>query len=256
MSYRLPPIPHSRLASVAERLAYASVPVALVAVLVTRSGKIDPLHGLSMVTGAVVLAAAAVAVGFVAAIDIWQRGHLGLARVFRALLVAGLLLAYPAWLAGQALRLPVLNDISTDLDDPPVFSTRRATITARDGRVPPDIDRRLRSAQARAYPVIKTIVLDSEPEDAFQVVAKAVKALKWRVVEEVRPDDRRGLGRIEAITETRLMRFADDITIRLRWTGKETRIDVRSVSRVGRHDLGANAARIQNLAQEILNPSD
>lgn len=256
MSYRLPPIPDSRLAPIAQWLAYASVPVCVGAILATRSGKVDPLHGLVALTGGIVLAAAAIAVGFVAGIEIWRRGHRGLGRVFSALLIAVVILAYPAWLAGRALRLPVLNDITTDLDDPPVFSTARATLAARDGRAPPDLDRRRRTAQERAYPAIKTIVLDSEPEEAFQIVAKAVKTLKWRVIEEVHPDDRRGLGRIEAVVETRLMRFSDDITIRLRWTGTETRVDVRSVSRIGRHDLGTNAARIQALAQEILNPSD
>ena len=129
-------------------------------------------------------------------------------------------------------------------------------VAAREGRIPPEIDRRRRSAQERAYPTIRTLVLENEPEEAFQLVAKAIKTLKWRVIEEVRPDDRRGLGRIEAIDESRLMRIRDDITIRFRWVGNETRIDIRSVSRLGRHDFGDNAARILKLVQEINNPAD
>lgn len=256
MGYRLPPIPESKLAPVTQKLAFASVGVVIVAVLAVRSGKVEPLPGVAVVTGGVVLATAAIAVGLVALLEIWRRGSTGLGRTFWSMLVAGFVLAYPAVLASRALRLPVMNDISTNLDDPPVFSSTRAVVAAREGRIPPEIERARRTAQERAYPTLKTIVLENEPEEAFQIVAKAVKTLKWRVIEEVRPDDRRGIGRIEAIEESRLMRFRDDITIRFRWTGSETRIDVRSASRIGRHDLGANAARIQRLVQEVNNPSD
>ncbi len=256
MLYRLPPFAQSRFALLAERLVYAAVAVVLVAILATRSGQVDPLHGVVVLTAGLVLATAAVATTFVAGIEIWRHGDRGLGRVFRVMVIAGVLLAYPAWLAARALRLPVTNDISTDIVDPPVYSSSRAVVAARQGRVPPDIDPRRRLAQTRAYPLVKTVVLENEPEEAFQIVAKAVKTLKWRVIEEIRPDDRRGLGRLEAIEESRLMRFSDDITIRLRWTGTETRIDIRSTSRIGRHDFGTNAARIQRLMQEITNPSD
>jgi uncharacterized protein (DUF1499 family) len=256
MSYRLPGLRESRLAIIAERLAFAAVGVVLVAILATRSGQTSLPIGLGMVTFGVVLAAAAIAVGFVAGIEIWRYGHIGLGRLFRVFLVAGLLLAYPGFLAARAMRLPTLNDISTDIADPPVFSTSPAVLAARGGTSPPDIDRRLREAQVRAYPTVKTMVLESEPEEAFQLVLRAVKALKWRVIEEIRPDDRRGLGQIEAIDETRLLRFRDDITIRFRWTGSETRVDIRSASRIGRHDLGANAARILRLMQQVTNPDE
>jgi uncharacterized protein (DUF1499 family) len=116
------------------------------------------------------------------------------------------------------------------------------------------VDRATRERQRNAYPQVRTIVLDNEPAEAFQLVQRAVRVLKWQVIEESAPDERRGIGRIEAIDETFLMRFRDDITIRLRWTGSQTRIDIRSASRVGRHDFGANARRILRLAEEINNP--
>jgi uncharacterized protein (DUF1499 family) len=256
VSYRLPPLEPSRLAPIADRLAWGAVGVMAVAILTTRSGQVPAQAGIALVTLAVVLAAASVAVALVAGIEIWRHGRLGLGRLFRALIVSALLLAWPAWLAAQALRLPSLTDITTDIADPPVFSTRPATIAARSGIRPPDVESRRRAVQAEAYPAVRTLVLESEPEEAFQLVLKAVRALKWRVIEEVRPDDRRGLGRIEAIDETRLLRLRDDITIRFRWTGSETRVDIRSVSRVGRHDLGANAERILRLIEAVNNPEE
>lgn len=256
MPYRLPDLRESRFAILAERLAFIAPGFVLAAILATRSGQAPPELGLLVLTAGVVVASAALAVGFVAAIEIWRYGHIGLARLFRTILVAAVLLAYPSVLAFRAARLPPLNDISTDIVDPPVFSTNPAVQAAREGRRPPEIDRRLRISQERAYPQIRTLVIEGEAEETFQLVLRAAKLLKWRIIEEVRPDDNRGLGRIEAIDETFFMRFRDDITIRLRSNGGETRIDVRSASRFGRHDLGANAARIRKLFDAISNPPE
>lgn len=256
MPYRLPDLRESRYAVLAERLVFVAPGFVLAAILVTRSGQASPEMGLLILTAGVVIATAALAIAFVAAIEIWRYGHLGMARLFRTVLIAALLLAYPSVLAFRSARLPPLNDISTDIVDPPVFSAGPAVLAAREGRRPPDIDRRLRVSQERAYPQIKTLVLEGESEETFQLVLRAAKSLKWRIVEEVRPDDNRGLGRIEAIDETFFMRFRDDITIRLRSNGGETRIDVRSASRFGRHDLGTNAARIRKLFDAISNPPD
>ena len=45
--------------------------------------------------------------------------------------------------------------------------------------------------------------------------------------------------------------FADDITVRIKPRAQGTRIDVRSASRIGRHDFGANAARIVRFLDEV-----
>lgn len=255
MLFSLPTPPVSLWARWAERLAWLAVPVVLIAVLLVRGRQVRIEAGLLVLVGGVIIAAAALAVALVAALEIWRRGHRGLAPLARGVMVALVVLAWPGLLAIQAVRLPVLNDISTNLDDPPAFSRSQAVLSAREGHVPPTIDRAVRERQRLAYPGLRTVLLDNEPAEAFQIVQKAVKTLKWRVIEEAAPDERRGIGRIEAIDETFLMRFRDDITIRLRWTGSQTRIDIRSASRVGRHDFGANARRIQKLIEEINNPS-
>jgi uncharacterized protein (DUF1499 family) len=254
MLFTTPPRPVSRLARWAERLAWLSLPIILVAVLLVRARMLAVESGLLILLAGVVIAAAAISVATVAALEIWRKGYSGLAALARALLVATLVLAWPGYLAVQALRLPVLNDITTSIEDPPLFSRSQAAFAAREGRTPPVVDRATRERQRSAYPQVRTIVLDNEPAEAFQLVQRAVRVLKWQVIEESAPDERRGIGRIEAIDETFLMRFRDDITIRLRWTGSQTRIDIRSASRVGRHDFGANARRILRLAEEINNP--
>ena len=66
---------------------------------------------------------------------------------------------------------------------------------------------------------------------------------KWRVVDTLAPTPTRN-GTIEAIARTAIMGFRDDVSIRVSPLGPGSRIDVRSASRYGTHDLGSNAARI------------
>ncbi len=61
---------------------------------------------------------------------------------------------------------------------------------------------------------------------------------------------------IEATDTTLWFGFKDDVAIRIRPDGSGSRIDVRSVSRVGRSDLGANARRIRAFLELIEHPHD
>jgi uncharacterized protein (DUF1499 family) len=58
-------------------------------------------------------------------------------------------------------------------------------------------------------------------------------------------------GRIEATDTTRWFGFKDDVVIRVRPDAAGSRVDVRSKSRVGRGDAGANAARIRRFRSEL-----
>jgi uncharacterized protein (DUF1499 family) len=52
-------------------------------------------------------------------------------------------------------------------------------------------------------------------------------------------------GRIEATATTPWFGFRDDIVVRIVPADGGSRVDVRSVSRVGKGDLGVNARRIR-----------
>lgn len=256
MSMRFLPPGSSPFIRWAERLAWLSVPVAIGAVLLTRSGQVLPMTGVLILGAAAVLGTLALAIAGVGAIDIWRTGRTGLAGLFRTGLVTAIVLAFPAYLAIEGGRLPRMNDISTDINDPPVFSRSAKALAARDGYVPPFIDPREREKQRLGYPDIRTLILETEADEAFRTVKEAVETLRWRIIEESAPGGRSGQGRIEAIAETRLMRFQDDVVIRIRPSGAGTRVDIRSASRVGRHDFGANARRIRRLIEEIASPKD
>jgi uncharacterized protein (DUF1499 family) len=68
---------------------------------------------------------------------------------------------------------------------------------------------------------------------------EVARALGWEIVATAPAD-----GRLEATDRTRWFGFRDDVVVRVRPDGSGSRVDVRSVSRVGRSDLGTNARRI------------
>ena len=135
---------------------------------------------------------------------------------------------------------PRINDISTDTNDPPVFAdalplrggARNSATHIRAG---------IAALQHAAYPDIAPADLAMTPAAAFTRALAAARETGWAIVSV---DS--SAGRIEAIATTRLLRFKDDIVIRVRPRDGGSRVDVRSASRIGRGDLGANARRIRD----------
>ena len=74
----------------------------------------------------------------------------------------------------------------------------------------------------------------------------AAVELGWEIV-AAEPDR----GRIEATATTFWFRFKDDVVIRLTPRGYGTYVDVRSKSRIGGGDMGANANRIRRFLQRL-----
>ena len=147
---------------------------------------------------------------------------------------------------------PSIHDITTDPDDPPAFV---ALLSRRSGGwlSPPDYDGPQAAAEQRgAYPDIQPLVLAGPIERVFDAAIAAARAMRWEIVAADR-----NAGRIEAIATTRVMRFKDDVVVRLRQEDERVRVDVRSKSRLGRGDLGTNARRIRrylaSLGRGILN---
>jgi uncharacterized protein (DUF1499 family) len=58
-------------------------------------------------------------------------------------------------------------------------------------------------------------------------------------------DVNQAAGIVEATATTFWFGFKDDVVVRIRETQQGSKLDLRSVSRVGQSDIGANAARIQ-----------
>jgi uncharacterized protein (DUF1499 family) len=243
--------PITRAAVWSLRIGWFALAVTAIGVLLVRLGRVDLAAGFAVLAAGLLLALLALALAIVAFSLVWMEGRRGLSLAVKGFVIAVALLAWPGYLAVKAVVLPQLNDVSTDIDDPPSFSRSRAALAARDGRVPGDVPAETRQRQRTAYPAVVPLYLDLAPEEAYEMVRKAATVLGWQVVDSALPGGRIGIGRLDAIDRTLIMRFPDDITVRLRPRADGTRIDVRSASRYGQHDFGANAARITRFLEEV-----
>jgi uncharacterized protein (DUF1499 family) len=242
--------PVSRTARWSLRVALFALVATAMAAFLVRTERVEPNPGLAALAAGLGVAVMAVGLALVAFVRIWTEGHRGLGLAVRGLLVALLALAYPLFLAGRALTLPALTDVSTDVENPPAFSRSRAAQEAR-GRVPPDPTPETRARQRAAYARIAPLTLDLPSEEAFEVARRAAENRGWTVIEAVKPGGRVGIGRIEAVARSPVLRLPEDVTVRVRPIADGARIDVRSASRIGPHDLGQNADRIRAYYDEV-----
>lgn len=178
----------------------------------------------------------------------------GVLAALAALAIPAAGLGYAMHVRNAAADIPPIHDISTDLLDPPTFS--QAVVTAR-AAVPRanDLDlankrtgdgRAFIDLQREAYADIAPAPTGLDPARAFDIALALAREQDWRIG---RVDAEAGV--IEATAESFWFGFIDDIVVRVRPDGTGARIDMRSVSRVGRSDLGANAARMRPYLAEL-----
>jgi len=243
--------PYSRAAIWSRRLAVFALAVAGMAAALSRAGAVEPAGALAVLGASLVLACLAGLLSATAAVVIWRTGRRGAGIAFVGLLLALALVAYPAYLSWRAISLPTINDVSTDLETPPSFLRSARALEARGGRTPPEASAETREEQRRAYPNIQPILVDMEANEAYQLALEAAKARGWRIVDAIAPSVREGVGHIDASEKSLFLGFVDDIAIRIKPLANQTRIDIRSAARVGRHDFGVNAQRIEKFAAEV-----
>jgi uncharacterized protein (DUF1499 family) len=249
----LAPEPYAAAATWSRRAANFGALLALFAVGLGRSGGVDSRSAVAVLAVGLLAAVLALVFAAAAAAAIWRTGRRGTRRTLAGVAVALLVLAYPAYLAVQALRLPMLDDVSTDLAVPPAFSASPQALLARGNTVHAEPSPESRAAQQRAYPGVQPVLLDVDGTEALRLVLKIVAARGWRLVETLPPKGRFGVGHIDAVARSRIMAFPEDVTIRLRPSEGQTRIDIRSASRFEPHDFGSNAARIEAFAEDLQN---
>lgn len=237
------------------RLAFFAAAVIIIGLASARIG-LAPSAVLAVVGSAIMIACLAALCAGAATVAIWQTGRKGVGLLLTGGFLAVLILAYPAYLTYQAIRLPSLHDVSTDIDNPPAFSLSAKALAARHGFVPAPVAPQTRQAQIDAYPDVQPIILDLDGGDAYRSVLAAVAAQHWKIVSETPPGGRIGLGHVDAIARGRVFGFPSDITIRIRPLAGQTLVDVRSVSRIAWHDFGANAQRIMAFSDELKSNSD
>ncbi|MGA7154305.1 MAG: DUF1499 domain-containing protein [Pseudolabrys sp.] len=243
-----PDEPVSRIAIWSSRLALFAIAVAAISVIIVRSGLLEIVPALATFAAALVFAGIAILFAFAAFVVIWRQGTGGLGRALLALFLGLALLAYPAYLGTRAWRLPAISDVTTDTTNPPRFDVlARLRPRGRTDYPGPAVA----ALQRTAYPDVIPLDLDVPTKIAYDAALALVTKRKWYIGDTRPPTLARRDGVIEAVARTPIMGFRDDVVIRITPVGQGARVDMRSASRFGNHDLGANASRIRSLLGDI-----
>lgn len=219
-----------------------------------RTGTLSTPVALTVAGVAFGAAALGILAGVSGAVSIWIRGRKGAGRLATGLITGGLL-----WLGLLAavptfMALPPVNDISTDTTNPPKYV---ALLKERGAGANSMVyaGERVARLQLLAYPDLRTFVVDRSADEVFDLAVRAAagrKGLGWKIITEEPPTLRPAKpGVIEATERTTLVGFTDDIVIRVSGSEVEARVDIRSSSRFGQHDFGANAGRVRRFIREL-----
>lgn len=240
----------SRLALWSSRLALVAIPILIIAAVGHRTDKIDATATYGVMALGFSLAALAVVLALAAFEAIWRDGRRGLGSALAGFTLGLAVLTIPAVGAWKIMSYPPLVDVSTDIDDPPHFFRAHAERTQADVHIG-----RFTSAEAallqESYPDIVSRYYPLDTVVVFDAADAIVERRRWAVLDRQPPQDSGGSGRIEAVAQTLLFGFKQDVAIRIAPEGEGTLVDMRSVARNGAHDLGADAERIREFFRDL-----
>jgi uncharacterized protein (DUF1499 family) len=227
----------ARVAAVVGILSLALIAIGAAGSL---SEMLSPFVGFRIFGGGVLLGLAALLFGITGVLRTRPgSGRGGAQLAWTGLGIGVLVLLIVGVSAGRGLGSPPIHDITTNTSDPPAFvAGKRLRAESANST---DWDAQLAPMIREAYPDLESISVALPPDDAFVRAERIATSLGW-VISESAPAE----GRLEAYDESGIFHFIDDVVIRVRPApGDGSIIDLRSNSRVGQGDVGANAARIR-----------
>ncbi len=215
--------PVSRAAIWSRRFAWMGIAVTVIALFLTRGGRVEQEAGLAAILAGLGFGALALLLALLAFARIWTEGRRGLGSAVGGFVLAVLLLALPAYLAASAFLAPQVRDIGTE------------------------------SASPGLHPGVAPLYLDIPPAEAFEIALQAADARGLAIVSTSPPaaGPESFVGRIEARTQTLIMRLPIAVSIRVTPVGDGVRIDIRAVASQGNHDLGGNLSVARNYLEEV-----
>ncbi len=210
---------------------------------------------------------------------------------FRPALIAGLAFLITALLGfrlfglakvGQAV--PPIHDIQTDWSDPVQFSDSLLAKRKADGETNPVLDaptlpefvnnrwpglggklvadvqeesEAKPAGKGTVYAPMQPYYFEQSPAEIAGLAEDLISRRGWTLQSGPVPSEDSGQEiLVEATATSAMFGFKDDVAIRIRPVEGATRVDMRSVSRVGLSDLGANAKRVSGFMNELLDRGD
>jgi uncharacterized protein (DUF1499 family) len=236
----------SLLTGLAVSLAVLSGLGAVAAGLGTRWGLWDFRTGLTIFRGSAYGAVSTVAVSAIAILSLlriasWRSFLLALVG-----LIMGTVLVTVSWNWEQiAKRVPPIHDITTDTTNPPKF-VAIVPLQEKNWNSLEYGGPAVAKKQHNTYPDIAPLLLAAPLDQTFDKALSVAKRMDWIIIDANKEE-----GRIEAVATTFWFGFKDDIVIRIEKSDSKSRVDIRSVSRVGVSDLGTNAKRIREFLRAM-----
>ena len=197
-----------------------------------------------------------------------------------ATLIAAFCMFRLAGLGAQAASLPPLHDIQTDWSDPISFSETLMAARAADGDTNPVLDaptvpdyaesrwpgtagRLVSELQEEAeikdagkgtvYPQMESLYFSQTPSEIAAAAQRIMESRGWDIVSSETSGE---TVQVEATATSGWFGFKDDVAVRIRPADGATEVDIRSISRVGLSDLGANSSRVYGLMIELEDRAD
>jgi hypothetical protein len=225
----------SKWAIWARRFGSLALPLTIIPVLLHREQLITSSDFAVIEAVAAAVAALAVFLALGAFGRLWMTGDQGWSKAGWGLFFGIICLLPFAYLGYEAMRYPMVNEVTTDTADPlPLVSPVRVGPTSASLRA--EIAAIFPNVQTRSYPVDAT--------EMFTIVDDLVEARGWDVRTRRAPPTALDIGRINAIAVT-LFGWRDEVAIRVTGTAQGSVIDMRSVPLGGLHDFGENGKRIE-----------
>lgn len=270
--------PVSRAAIWGRRFAWFSLPVLISGIVLVRGGSGDLSPGFAVIGAAFLLACVGLIFAVSALVQIWRYGRKGLGYAISGMLVAGLVIVFPGALGLRLLVMPYYADLTTDAAHPPAFSRSTVAFAARGGMLPqpasenilagvtsgniwkhllkvqkilqtlplPETDKAtLRQRQRQLHPNLVSLNTEMEADAAFARARVAAEKEGWTIIEATPPSGRFGIGHLDAVKLTRVLKLPIDVTVRLRPHAEGTTIDVRTIPRYRLFDVGSGPRNIE-----------
>ena len=254
----------SRVAYWCQGIAATCIPYFVIVILLHRFAKVTTPETLVLI-----------AFGARAVFDLWNRGDRGGGATIRGVLLSTIMLAPFVWYAWLAVKHPAINDVATDFGSPPAFvevARIREAGLAKGMNPLANYDDNYADLLISAYPKVGSRRYDTGSARIYTAVRALIAKRHWQVlaVRGLRTQDKAAEGdaatggedapldldapndiEIEAVASSRIFGFKSDVAIAIHPEAESTLVDMRSASRYGHHDFGANAAQIEKFLADL-----
>lgn len=254
------------------RLAVFAVPYFIVTFYLHRVDSISTQQAFWLIAIGIALVVGAILLGIRAAADLWEKGYSGGRKTVNGITLSAIILAPFGYQLVLAMEHPKLNDLATDLSNPPIYITDDKFVG-----YTPYYDQYVSETMVTGYPEMASRQYGATSERVYSSVASILKDWSWRQIESVNAPQKKesiteeseevlegGLAEdgadtidrqpiiVQALAKSLILKLDSHVLIRLTpLDDAVTLVDVRSRSQWGPHDFGSNAKNITALLDAL-----